>query len=271
MLFVMNSIMLDEIIIFAALGIMAGLLAGMFGIGGGLIIVPVLIGTFLSLGFENEIIVHLSIGTAISCIIFTGLASANAHRIKESIDFNQFKPVAIGIIFGAFGGALFAVEINGLILKLSIAVFVLIVGIQILFDIKVFSQKINPTKPKSILAGSIIGFLSSILGIGGGTFSVPYFRSLGLKLTSAIGTSAACGVPIAVFGTMGYIIAGYNILELPNLSLGYVYLPALFGVSITSIFAAKYGAELAHYLSQETLRKLMAAWFFVISIYMFLV
>ena len=263
--------MFDEIIIFGALGILAGLLAGMFGIGGGLIIVPVLIGTFLSLGFENEIIVHLSIGTSISCIIFTGLASANAHRKKESIDFNQFKPVAIGIAFGALGGALFAVEIEGLILKFSIAVFILLVGIQILFDIEIFSKKVSSTKPKSIFAGSVIGFLSSILGIGGGTFSVPYFRSLGLKLTSAIGTSAACGVPIAIFGTIGYIIAGFNVIELPYLSLGYVYLPALFGVSITSIFAAKYGADLAHYLSQEALRKLMAAWFFIISIYMFLV
>ena len=113
--------------------------------------------------------------------------------------------------------------------------------------------------------------MSSILGIGGGTFSVPFFRASGLKLTSSIGTSAACGVPIAIFGTIGYILAGINIAELPYLSLGYVYLPALFGVSITSMFAAKYGAELAHYLSQKTLRILMASWFCIISTYMFLV
>jgi len=267
----MNLIMLDEIIIFAALGIAAGLLAGMFGIGGGLIVVPVLIGTFISLGFDSEIIVHLSIGTAISCIIFTGLASANAHRKKKSIDFRLFKPVATGIIFGALGGALFAVQVKGVFLKLTIASFLLIVGIQILFDIKIHSKKITPNRPKSIFAGSIIGFLSSILGIGGGTFSVPFFRASGLKLTSSIGTSAACGVPIAIFGTIGYILAGINIAELPYLSLGYVYLPALFGVSITSMFAAKYGAELAHYLSQKTLRILMASWFCIISTYMFLV
>ena len=127
--------MIDEILIFAALGILAGLLAGMFGIGGGLVIVPVLIGTFISLGFDNSVIVHLSIGTAISCIIFTGLASTNAHRKKESIDFAHFKPVATGIIFGALCGALFAVQIEGTFLKLSIAAFVFIVGIQILFDI----------------------------------------------------------------------------------------------------------------------------------------
>ena len=243
----------------------------MFGIGGGLIIVPVLIGTFINLGFDESIIVHLSIGTAISCIIFTGLASANAHRKKKSIDFNHLKPVPSGIKLGALAGALFAVQIEGIFLKITIAIFVLLVGIQILFDIKIYSKRIKPNKPKSVFAGSVIGFLSSMLGIGGGTFSVPYFRASGLKLTTSIGTSAACGIPIAVFGTLGYIIAGIKITELPNLSLGYVYLPALLGVSITSVFAAKYGADLAHYFSQTTLKRLMAMWFFIISIYMILI
>jgi uncharacterized membrane protein YfcA len=100
---------------------------------------------------------------------------------------------------------------------------------------------------------------------------VPYFRASGLKLTSSIGTSAACGIPIAIFGTLGYIIAGIEVSELPNLSLGYVYLPALLGVSMTSVFAAKYGAELAHYFSQLVLKRLMAMWFFIVSIYMILV
>ena len=263
--------MIDEILIFGALGIIAGLLAGMFGIGGGLIIVPVLIGTFINLGFDSSVIVHLSIGTAISCIIFTGLASANAHRHKKSIDFDHFKPVASGIVFGALAGALFAVQIEGIFLKITIAIFVLLVGIQILFDIKLYSKRITPNKSKSIFAGSIIGFLSSMLGIGGGTFSVPYFRASGLKLTSSIGTSAACGIPIAIFGTLGYIVAGIAVSELPNLSLGFVYLPALLGVSMTSVFAAKYGAELAHYFSQLVLKRLMAMWFFIISIYMILV
>ncbi len=234
--------MFDEILIFSALGILAGLLAGMFGIGGGLIIVPVLIGTFTSLGFDNEVIVHLSIGTAIACIIFTGLSSANAHKNKNSINFIHFKPVAIGIIFGALIGALFAIQIKGLFLKYLIAVFILLVGFQLLFNISLTSKQFTPT-----------------------------IKASGLNLTSAIGTSAACGVPIAIFGTLGYIIAGINKDILPTMSLGYIYLPALLGVSITSIFSAKYGADIAHYLSQSVLRKLMAVWFFIVSIYMFLI
>ncbi len=262
--------MFDEIFIFGVLGILSGLLAGMFGIGGGLIMVPVLIGTFINLGFNDEIIVQLAIGTSISCIIFTGLSSANAHRKKNSIDFDSFRPVALGIIFGAFLGALFAVQVDGLILKITIATFILIVGLDILLN-KDFLQNMFHLKPKSVVVGSGIGFLSSILGIGGGTFSVPYFKGSGLSLKSAIGTSAACGVPIAIFGTLGYIFAGVNQNMLPNLSFGYIYLPALLGVSITSVFSAKYGADIAHYLSQKTLRRLMAGWFFIISIYMFIV
>ena len=121
-----------------------------------------------------------------------------------------------------------------------------------------------------MFAGSLIGFFSSILGIGGGVFSVPYFKSLGLKLTTAIGTSAACGVPIAIFGTIGYVIAGIGLSDMPKFSLGYIYGPAVLGVSMTSIFAAKYGADLAHYLTQEALNKLLAAWFFIVSTYMFI-
>ena len=154
---------------------------------------------------------------------------------------------------------------------MTIATFLAFVGFQTLFDIRFTKTDITSSRPKSVLAGTSIGFLSSILGIGGGTFSVPYFKATGLNLRTAVGTSAACGVPIAIFGTLGYIIAGLNVSSLPNLSLGYIYLPALVGVSITSIFSAKYGADIAHYLSQDTLRKLMAIWFITVSIYMFVI
>ncbi|MAH73933.1 MAG: hypothetical protein CBC09_07535 [Cellvibrionales bacterium TMED49] len=261
--------MFEEILIFSTLGILAGLLAGMFGIGGGLIIVPVLIGTFVNLGFNSEIIIHLATGSSISCIIFTSLSSSNAHKKKESIDFSQLKVISMGIVFGSFFGAIFAGQITGITLKITIATFLALVGFQTLFDIRFTKTDINSSRPKSVFAGTSIGFLSSILGIGGGTFSVPYFRAIGLNLKTAIGTSAACGIPIAIFGTLGYIIAGMNIKVLPNLSLGYVYLPALIGISATSIFTAKYGAEIAHHLSQGVLRKLLAMWFIGISMYMF--
>ena len=140
--------MFDEILIFAALGVIAGLLAGLFGIGGGLVIVPVLIGTFINLGFSLDIVVHMAIGSAIACIIFTGLSSAKAHNDKNSINFIHFKPVAFGITFGALAGALFAVQIKGTVLKFAIALFILLMVIKILFNIN-FSQYI--CKFKSIV------------------------------------------------------------------------------------------------------------------------
>ena len=260
--------MIEELLIFAFLGIFVGLAAGMFGIGGGTLIVPVLVASFLNHGFQEDITVHLALGSSMASIFFTGIASANAHRKKKAIDYNILKPVAFGVIFGALLGAIFALQLEGSILKIIIAIFALLAAIRIGFNIELKSSESKPKKLISYVAGSLIGFLSSILGIGGGMFAIPYFRSAGLSLISSIGTSAACGIPIALFSSLGFFIMGLGNSALPNLSLGYIYLPAVFGISITSVFAAKYGAQIAHYVSTNTLRWLLASLLLSISIYM---
>lgn len=259
--------MIEEMIIFISLGLFSGLIAGLFGIGGGTLIVPVLVACFFSMGFEESIIVHLALGTSMACIFFTGLASANAHKKKNAIDFGVMKPVVIGIIFGSFLGAIFAIQIAGSILKIIIGLFALFVAIQIGFQLELRRRR-SDNKSTSYIAGSSIGFLSSILGIGGGIFSVSYFKSSGLSLTTSIGTSAACGVPIAIFASLGYIFIGFNNSVLPPMSIGYIYLPAVIGVSITSIFTAVYGAKLAHFISEKLLRNLLISLMLTISIYM---
>ena len=259
--------MIEEMIIFISLGVFSGLIAGLFGIGGGTLIVPVLVACFFSMGFEESIIVHLALGTSMACIFFTGLASANAHKKKNAIDFGVMKPVVIGIIFGSFLGAIFAIQIAGSILKIIIGLFALFVAIQIGFQLELRRRRID-NKSTSYVAGSSIGFLSSILGIGGGIFSVSYFKSSGLSLTTSIGTSAACGVPIAIFASLGYIFIGFNNSVLPPMSIGYIYLPAVIGVSMTSIFTAVYGAKLAHFISEKLLRNLLISLMLTISIYM---
>ena len=259
--------MIEEMIIFISLGVFSGLIAGLFGIGGGTLIVPVLVACFFSMGFEESIIVHLALGTSMACIFFTGLASANAHKKKNAIDFGVMKPVVIGIIFGSFLGAIFAIQIAGSILKIIIGLFALFVAIQIGFQLELRRRRID-NKSTSYVAGSSIGFLSSILGIGGGIFSVSYFKSSGLSLTTSIGTSAACGVPIAIFASLGYMFVGFNNSVLPPMSIGYIYLPAVIGVSITSIFTAVYGAKLAHFISEKLLRNLLISLMLTISIYM---
>jgi len=259
--------MIEEMIIFILLGVFSGLIAGLFGIGGGTLIVPVLVACFFSMGFEESIIVHLALGTSMACIFFTGLASANTHKKKNAIDFGVMRPVVIGIIFGSFLGAIFAIQIAGSILKIIIGLFALFVAIQIGFQLELRRRRID-NKSTSYVAGSSIGFLSSILGIGGGIFSVSYFKSSGLSLTTSIGTSAACGVPIAIFASLGYIFVGFNNSVLPPMSIGYIYLPAVIGVSITSIFTAVYGAKLAHFISEKLLRNLLISLMLTISIYM---
>jgi uncharacterized membrane protein YfcA len=259
--------MIEEMIIFISLGLFSGLIAGLFGIGGGTLIVPVLVACFFSMGFEESIIVHLALGTSMACIFFTGLASANAHKKKNAIDFGVMKPVVIGIIFGSFLGAIFAIQIAGSILKIIIGLFALFVAIQIGFQLELRRRR-SDNKSTSYIAGSSIGFLSSILGIGGGIFSVSYFKSSGLSLTTSIGTSAACGVPIAIFASLGYIFIGFNNSVLPPMSIGYIYLPAVIGVSMTSIFTAVYGAKLAHFISEKLLRNLLISLMLTISIYM---
>ena len=259
--------MIEEMIIFILLGVFSGLIAGLFGIGGGTLIVPVLVACFFSMGFEESIIVHLALGTSMACIFFTGLASANAHKKKNAIDLGVMKPVFIGIIFGSFLGAIFAIQIAGSILKIIIGLFALFVAIQIGFQLELRRRR-SDNKSTSYVAGSSIGFLSSILGIGGGIFSVSYFKSSGLSLTTSIGTSAACGVPIAIFASLGYIFIGFNNSVLPPMSIGYIYLPAVIGVSMTSIFTAVYGAKLAHFISEKLLRNLLISLMLTISIYM---
>lgn len=260
--------MIEEFILFALLGIFAGLVAGMFGIGGGIITVPVLVACFISYGFNDSIIIHLAVGTSLACIFFTGLSSAYTHNKKGAIDFLLFRQVALGIIFGAFFGAIFAIQINGHLLKVIIGTFVLLVAIQISFNLNLFAKKNNESNAPYFV-GTGIGFFSSVLGIGGGIFSAPYFKSSGLSMTSSVGTSAACGVPIAFFGALGYILLGFANQQLPKLTLGYIYLPALLGITITSIIAARYGAIIAHYLSENILKKLMVSLMLLISIYMF--
>ena len=258
--------MIEEFILFAVLGAFSGLIARMFGVGGVVIIVPVLVASFMGYGFDESIIIHLAIGTSLACIFFTGLSSANAHRKKQAIDFTLFKQVALGITLGALLGAIFAVQLDGNLFKIIIGVFALIMAVQIGFNFTL-SLKNNLSKGPYFV-GTGIGFLSSVLGIGGGIFSVPYFKSSGLSMTSSVGTSAACGIPIAFFGALGYFILGISNESLPSYTLGYIYLPALFGITITSIIAAQYGAAIAHYVSEYILKILMVSLMLLISIYM---
>ena len=257
-----------EILVFLLVGIFAGTLAGMFGIGGGVIIVPALIAIFSYLEFDENIIAHLAIGTSLASIFFTGLASAYSHNSKKGIIWKAFYPLAIGIFMGAIAGAVIADNISGNTLRSIVGIFLLVLAIQLIINHELKEYKNNENYLLSILSGSGIGAASAIVGIGGGSFSVPYLRTFGYEMKLCIGTSAACGVPIALFGSLGYLFTGFNKINLPEMSIGYIYVPAVLGIAVTSVFSANIGVRITHMLSDTTLKILFSVFLMVGALYM---
>jgi uncharacterized membrane protein YfcA len=257
-----------EILIFLLVGIFAGLLAGLFGIGGGIIIVPALVATFMYLGFNEAIIMHLAIGSSLASIFFTGIASAYAHNKKHSLVWEAFYPLCAGITIGALLGALIAGNLSGVILRYILGIFLLGLAIQLIFSLEIKKTIRSHNLLLSVFSGSGIGLMSSIMGRGGGSFSVPYLRYLGYEMKMSIGTSAACGVPIALFGSIGYLLIGWNLESLPTMSYGYIYLPAVIGISATSVFSASLGVNIAHKLSDLILKILFSLFLIVSALYM---
>ena len=201
--------MLVELLAYLLVGSFAGMLAGMFGVGGGIIIVPVLVFIFSILGFEDSYLVHIAIGTSLATIFFTGISSARSHYLKGSIDAKAFLPIAIGISFGAILGAFIASSLNGDILRKIIGIFAFLIAIQMMFNLNRNVKK-STNKIVSMLTGVGIGSASSVLGIGGGSFTVPFFKYNGIDMKTSIGTAAACGIPIAFFGSLSLIAIGLN-------------------------------------------------------------
>ena len=260
--------MLVELIAYLLVGSFAGILAGMFGVGGGIIIVPVLVFVFSFLGFEDSYLVHIAIGTSLATIFFTGISSTRSHYLKGSIDAKAFFPIAMGISFGAILGAFIASSLDGDMLRKIIGIFAFLIAIQMMFN-QNRNVKKSTNQIVSMLTGVGIGSASSVLGIGGGSFTVPFFKYNGIDMKTSIGTAAACGIPIAFFGSLSFITIGLNEQGLPPLALGFIYMPAMFLISLASVFTASIGAGMAHAISDKILTILFSTLMILISTYMF--
>lgn len=198
--------MLEHFISYIGLGVIAGFIAGLLGVGGGLIIVPVLIIIFQSNNFTHEVIVHMAIGTSLATIIFTSLSSIYAHHYThKAIRWDIVKQLTPGIIIGALLGAVIADFISAKILQQFFGFFELFVAMQMALNIKPHAIRTLPDKAGVITAGTSIGTISSIVGIGGGTLTVPFLVWCNVKIQQAVATSSACGLPIAVAGCVGFI------------------------------------------------------------------
>jgi len=255
-------------ITYILVGCIAGVLAGLLGVGGGLVIVPMLDICFTMQDFPHESIMHLALGTSLASIMFTSISSFWNHHKRGAVRWDVVRRVTPGILAGTFGGACIAAVMSTSFLKVFFVIFLFYVSYQMFADKRPNPSRDFPGLPGMFGVGGVIGVVSSLVGIGGGSLSVPFMIWCNLAVHQAIGTSAAIGFPIAVAGALGYIYNGFSVPGLPPHSLGYVYLPALIGIVGASMLTAPLGVRLAHALPVSRLKRGFAMLLFVMGIRM---
>lgn len=252
-------------ILYPVFGSIAGVLAGLLGVGGGIVIVPILVFLFTSQAFPREHIMQMALATSLGSIMFTSVSSFRAHHKRGAVHWDIVKRITPGILIGTFGGTWIAAMLSTTFLKVFFACFLYYVAAQMLANFKPKPARQLPRPAGMVGVGSVIGVVSSLVGIGGGSLSVPFMSWCNVPMHHAIGTSAAIGFPIAVAGTLGYIVNGLNITGLPAWNLGYLNIPALFGIAVFSMLTAPLGARLAHKLPVVALKRVFAVFIIIIA------
>ncbi|WP_372863572.1 sulfite exporter TauE/SafE family protein [Spongiibacter sp.] len=253
------------ILIYLAVGALAGLSAGLFGVGGGLVIVPALIYCFELQAVSPLVAVQLAVGTSLASIVFTSISSVRAHHRHGNVDWSTWWLLAPGIAVGVLGGVALAATLPGERLKLVFGVFALLIALQMALGLMPSAGRGLPARPQTLMAGGVIGFFSALFGIGGGSLTVPFLSWCNVRMQRAVATSAACGLPIAVVGAVTNIYAGFGRVELPQWSSGFVYWPALLAIIVCSTPCAKLGANLAQCLPAGRLKQCFALFLFAVG------
>ena len=253
---------------YLGIGALVGFAAGLLGIGGGVVMVPLLVLVFTAHEVPAEHVLHLALGTALAAMVFTSISSMRAHHAHGAVDWKIARAMSPGMLVGSFGAALLAGLIPTRPLAVVFTAFVFYAATSILLDLKPSTTRELPGPAGIFSAGAVIGAISSLLAAGGAFMTIPFLAWCGVPLRRAIGTAAANGLPIAIAGTAGYLVQGWRIPNLPSSSLGYVYLPALALVVTTSMLAAPLGARLAHRLPVKRLRVIFALLLYVFALRM---
>lgn len=261
----MFEFQLVEILLYLVTGAFAGILAGLLGVGGGLFIVPVLLFLLPIAGIQSDYLMTICVATSLCTIVITSISSILAHQRHGAIIWPLFWKLCPGICTGAILGAVFADATSQQFLKNLFAISVILIALKMLLQIKPKTETRLPGPVPLTIAGTVIGCLSAMIGIGGGAMTVPVLNYWKTPITKAVATSAACGLPLAVAGTAGFIFTG---LDLPGhlpYSSGYVYWPAVLGIVSSSILFAPLGAKLAHRISAPSLSKLFAVFLLLVG------
>lgn len=268
----LNSELAYLILLMLVAGALAGIAAGLFGIGGGLIVVPALIMFFPILEVPAEYIVYMAIGTSLSTIIFTSFRSAQAHHKKGSVDFQIIKIWWIWLVLGAILGIIFAANLKAKMIMILFASFLFILSFKFIFPNILKKIKLGNNMPGGFLLavlGIFLGSSSALFGIGGGSISIMIMSLYGIDIHKAIGTASALAIPIVLPGAIGFVIMGWGREGLPVGSFGFVSLIGLVGIVMTSMFAAPLGAKLAHKLNPITMKKVFGFYILFTALNMF--
>ncbi len=254
-------------LLFLALGAATGFLAGLLGIGGGMILVPFSLALLESQQVPTADAIQIAVATSLATIMFTSISSVRAHHQRGAVQWNSFKLLAPGIFFGSLLGAQFASRVDAKWMGSFFIAFLVFSATQMLLDKKPKPGRVLPGPMGGTLVGSAIGAMAAMVGAGGGFASVPYLIWCNVRVQNAVATSAALGLPIAIAGTIGYLLAQTPPLA-PSGTVGLVYLPAMLSLAATSVLTAPLGAAAAHRMSTSRLKKVFAVVLYGLAAYM---
>jgi len=254
--------------LYFALGLVTGFVAGLLGVGGGLLMVPALTWAFAQQGFAPQFNIHLALATSLAVIVPTAISSLRAHHAHGAVDSQAVRRIAPGILLGTLAGSLAAARLPDAGLKVFFTVFLFYAATQMLLGFKPPASRQLPGLAGMSFAGGVIGLVSSWVGIGGGTLLVPFLTWCNTGLRRAIGTSSAIGLPIALAGSLGYVVSGLAVSGLPPASLGFVYLPALLAIALGSWLTAPLGARATHRLPVQRVKKIFAGLLYLLAVRM---
>jgi uncharacterized membrane protein YfcA len=240
------------------LGTVAGFLAGLLGIGGGALLVPMLVSLFERLHVTPDHILHLALGTSMAAIVVSAAISLRTHHAHGAVDWPTVRRMTIGVLAGTLLGTFIARQISTQALSLIFAVFISYVALTMLIGFRPQPSRQLPGPGGLMAAGGGIGVVSALVAIGGGALTVPFLTWCNRDIRQAIGTSAALGLPIALGGTAGYLYNGWGVDNLPPQVLGYVHLPALVAIVAASLITTPFGARAAHRLPVQLIRRLFS-------------
>jgi len=246
---------MESLLIYLLTGAAAGLLAGLFGVGGGMVMVPALALVLPAAGVPADAVMQVAVATSLAVIALTAISSMSSHHRHGAVRWPVVRSMGLGLVLGSLAGAFVADALASRTLALLVGCGALLVALQMFLDARPRVARALPGRAGLTAAGGLIGLLSALVGIGGGSLTVPFLGWRGLGIREAVGTSAACGVPIAWAGALGFVVAGWDRVDLPAPHLGYVSLQGFAGLAVASVLLAPLGARLAHRLPPRLLKR----------------